>query len=304
MRLLSAEETAQALPWADLVETLRIMLDAQQQGRAVAPLRQQMALPNQGALLTMPAADETLAIVKVVSVHPRNPELGLPRVQGEVAVMRATDGTWLLILDGQVVTARRTAALSVLAAQALAQPSAKRGPLLVIGAGVQAEAHLFAFAATFEGMRIFVAGRTPERVQALVARAQAEGIDAQTVADLQAALPQCGMVITATSSSVPVLPDAVREDAFVAAIGAFTPTMAELPPTLVRRARIVVDTLEGAQHEAGDLIQAGVNWGLVEPLAEAQHRPPAGGVTVFKSVGCALWDLAAAHVALRHVGMR
>ncbi|MCS7325404.1 MAG: delta(1)-pyrroline-2-carboxylate reductase family protein [Anaerolineae bacterium] len=299
MRCLSAEETATCLPWNALVDELHRVLQAMRDGRVVAPLRQQLELSRGGVLLTMPAADDDFAVVKLVTVHPHNETLGMPRVQGEVVVMRAESGERLMWLDGQVVTARRTAALSLLAAQALASPQAQRGPLLIVGAGTQAEAHLFAFADAYKDMHIFIFGRNLARAQALAARAAAQGIAAQAVDDLQAVLPECGMVITATNSTSPVLPDAVREDAFIAAIGAFTPSMAELPPSLVRRARLVVDTLDGARHEAGDLIQAEVDWTRVEALAAAVLEPPRSGVTVFKSVGCALWDLAAARAALR-----
>jgi ornithine cyclodeaminase/alanine dehydrogenase-like protein (mu-crystallin family) len=95
-----------------------------------------------------------------------------------------------------------------------------------------------------------------------------------------------------------VLPENVADGTLIAAIGAYTPAMAELPAGLVRRARLYVDTLEGARAEAGDLLQAQVDWATVTPLeAIAEQTRPTGGVIVFKSVGHALWDLAAARAA-------
>jgi ornithine cyclodeaminase len=123
-------------------------------------------------------------------------------------------------------------------------------------------------------------------------------------------LPICGMVVTTTTSTTPVITDRVRNRAFIAAVGAYRPTMAELPPELVRRSRVFVDTLEGARHEAGDLIQADIDWSnvasledVVLPLSPEDARPRRGTApTIFKSVGHALWDLAAARLAARHSG--
>jgi ornithine cyclodeaminase len=109
------------------------------------------------------------------------------------------------------------------------------------------------------------------------------------------------LIVTATTSGVPVFADNVRSDAFVAAVGAFQPDRAELPSDLVRRARLYVDTCEGAAAEAGDLILAGVDWAAVTPLAmvlAGERAPRPGAPIVFKSVGHALFDLAAAVVAV------
>jgi ornithine cyclodeaminase len=94
------------------------------------------------------------------------------------------------------------------------------------------------------------------------------------------------------------LPDTVQQNAFIAAVGAFKSSMAEVPPGLARAARVVVDTLEGAQAEAGDLIQAGIDWTAARAIEDVLGDPrPARGPVLFKSVGHALWDLAAARLA-------
>ncbi|HEY0069437.1 MAG TPA: delta(1)-pyrroline-2-carboxylate reductase family protein, partial [Chloroflexia bacterium] len=125
------------------------------------------------------------------------------------------------------------------------------------------------------------------------------GLDARAVSDPGEVLARLGLIVTATTSTRPVLPSDVPDSAFIAAVGAYTPSMAELPPGLVHRSRLFVDTLEGAQAEAGDLIQAGVDWSQVTPLDQAldMERPESGPI-VFKSVGHALWDLAAARLAV------
>ena len=113
------------------------------------------------------------------------------------------------------------------------------------------------------------------------------------------------MVLTATTSATSVLPDFVGQNAFIAAVGAFKSSMAEVPPGLVRAARVIVDSLEGAQAEAGDLIQASIDWSAACALEDVLGEPrPARGPILFKSVGHALWDLAAARVAKARLNSR
>jgi ornithine cyclodeaminase len=254
----------------------------------------------------MPATDGDIAITKLVTVHRHNAALGLPSIQGEVAVMDARTGKRLMLLDGKAVTARRTAALSLLAAQTLASDDAKHGPLLIIGAGAQSKAHLEAFAAGFPAMDVFIASRTFDAAHTLAQIGPALGVNAQAIGNVGDVLPVCGLIVTATTSATPVLPDRVRDGAFVAAVGAYQASMAELLPELVRRSRVFVDTLEGARHEAGDLIQASVDWASVTALEDfvadgvgARRAAPLKPV-IFKSVGHALWDLAAARLAVRN----
>ena len=110
---------------------------------------------------------------------------------------------------------------------------------------------------------------------------------------------QAGLIVTATTSSEAVLADNVRDEAFVAAVGSFTPQAAELPASLVERASLFVDDLAAAKVEAGDYLRAGVDWGRVTPLEDVLDSvvPRPAGPIVFKSVGHALFDLAAARQA-------
>jgi ornithine cyclodeaminase len=296
MKVLTAQQTAALLPYSALAEALRAMLADKQAGRATAPPRLPVPLAGGGILLLMPAADDELAITKLVTVHPQNAAQGLPSVQAEVLVFEARTGRRLLWLDGATVTARRTAALSLLAARLLAPNPT--GPLLIVGAGVQARAHLDAFMQGLGVREVFIASRSPVPAADLATYARAAGVVAAVVPQPEEILSQVPLIVTATSSAAPVLPPGVRADAFVAAIGAYQPDRAELPPALVHRARLFVDTLEGAQAEAGDLLLAGVDWRDVTALEVALTRPPpATGPVVFKSVGHALWDLAAARLA-------
>ena len=300
MRVLSADETGARLPYVDLAESIRKVALERASGALETPARTSLSLPEGGVLLVMPAADKELAITKLVTVHPHNPARDLPTIQGEVVVIEATTGRRLGILDGGALTARRTAALSLLAARELA--AHPDGELLIVGAGTQGRAHLEAFREGLGTSRVFVTSRTAERAASLGKRAEELGVESRVVEDPKEALDEVSLVVTATTSREPVLPEEVPEDVFVAAVGSFEPEAAELPAGLISRSAVVVDTPEGAREEAGDLIQAeragAFEWDSATPLEDAlraSERP--GGTVVFKSVGHALWDLAAARTA-------
>jgi ornithine cyclodeaminase len=154
-----------------------------------------------------------------------------------------------------------------------------------------------------------LASRTPASAHLLAGHAQALGLKARVVDDADAALADCPLVVTCTPAQQVVLRAVPRGDAFIAAVGAFTPRMVELGPELcrhlARQGRIVVDTPE-AVHEAGDLIQAGLDVASFATLRDVVHGAaatgPADGPVLFKSCGWAGWDLAAARCALQAVG--
>ncbi|HZY20148.1 MAG TPA: delta(1)-pyrroline-2-carboxylate reductase family protein [Ramlibacter sp.] len=265
------------------------------------PQRLVQALPGGGTLFVMPALDGRVAITKLITYTPANAGTGRPAIQGDVVVFDVGTGERLLVLDGPTVTARRTAAVSLLAAQRLAP--CPGGPLLIVGAGTQGRAHLEAFAAGLPLREVRVASRSRASAQALVDLALSLGLRASVVDDPAAALADCPLVVTCTPASGVVLDGAPRHDAFVAAVGAFTPRMVELSPRLCRHVAahggIVVDTPD-ARHEAGDLLQAGLEVGAFPSLADVVlgRAAPAGGPVLFKSCGWAGWDLAAARCAL------
>ncbi|PZA08842.1 MULTISPECIES: delta(1)-pyrroline-2-carboxylate reductase family protein [unclassified Meiothermus] len=296
MRVFTASETTQLLPYLPLARAIEAVLGDQRAGLVQAPGRLVMPLAGGGTLLLMPATDSQVTVTKLVTVHPGQ----TPSVRAEVWVIRTPSGERVALLEGSVVTARRTAAVSLLAAHKLAPNP--RGPLLIVGAGVQARSHLEAFHQGLGVNEVYVYSRTPERSRALAEYAQSLGITARTIENPLGVVEQVSLIVTATTSPTPVLPDEVQEEAFVAAVGAYRPDMAELPASLVRRARLFVDTLEGARSEAGDLIQAGIDWSQVRSLSDVlEEAPPSAGPVVFKSVGHALWDLAACRLALEQL---
>jgi ornithine cyclodeaminase len=294
MRTLDAAETAAALPYGELVEALLRMFERERRGEAHAAPRTSVPLAGGGVLLLMPAADTRFAALKTVTVHAGNAANGLPVVQGEVTLMDAATGTRLLSMDGNVLTARRTAALSLAGAARAGRNVGNR--MLLIGAGVQARAHAEAFAEVAGVRRLWVHARSPARAEQLALHMRTLGVDASAVADAAAVCEEADVIVATTNSPAPVVPARVRPNAMVIAVGANRADMAEVPPELVRRCAVFVDTLEGARTEAGDLIQADIVWSAVQAFATAVPAEKDGPVLI-KTVGHALWDLAAAQLA-------
>ncbi len=296
--LLDAFATAQALPYGLLAAAVQALL---QDPSVQVPPRIVQALAGGGSLFVMPALDDAVAITKLITYSPANAGSGRATLQGDVVVFDVATGERRLILDGPTVTARRTAAVSLLAAQRLA-PNAS-GPLLIVGAGVQGRAHLEAFAQGLAIREVRIASRGAAGAQALAAHARSLGLSASVVDDADAALADCPLVVTCTPANGVVLSRPPRDDAFIAAVGAFTPAMVELSPELclhvAAQGSIWLDAAD-AGHEAGDLLQAGLPAHLYATLGQLvnEHAFPMTGPVLFKSCGWAGWDLAAARTAL------
>ncbi|MEJ7929248.1 delta(1)-pyrroline-2-carboxylate reductase family protein [Ramlibacter sp. AN1015] len=298
--LLDAVATARLLPTPALVEHLRAVL---RDASVEVPPRLVQALHGGGSLFVMPALDRHIAITKLITFTPANAGSARPAIQGDVVVFDVATGERRLVLDGPTVTARRTAAVSLLAAQALAP--APDGPLLIVGAGAQGFAHLEAFAAGLPLRAVRIVSRSAASAEALAAHARAMGLDASVLAQADAALAECPLVVTCTPAREVVLRQRPREDAFMAAVGAFTPRMVELAPELCRHCAdtggIWLDAAD-ARHEAGDLLQAGLDLAALPTLADLVRGTAAAragsGPVLFKSCGWAGWDLAAARTAL------
>ena len=295
-RLLDAA-TAQVLPAVGLAAEIGALLG---DPSVQVPERLVQPLPGGGSLFVMPALDGRIAITKLITFTPANAGSDRPTIQGDVVVFDAATGERVLVLDGPTVTAQRTAAVSLLAAQRLAP--CPDGPVLIVGAGVQGRAHLEAFVAGLGVREVHVASRTATSAQVLVDHARGLGLRAQVAGDADAMLAHCPLVVTCTPASQVVLQGRVRDDAFVAAVGAFTPRMVELAPALCRdvaaRGSIVLDTPD-ARHEAGDLLQAGLDVDAMPRLRDVVTGGMRGRSRVlFKSCGWAGWDLAAARCAL------
>ena len=295
MRLLDAAATAAALPFGRLVPALR---DAFAAGADV-PDRHHHALPGGATLLLMPAWQADWLGVKVVTVHPGNAARGLPAVHSTYLLSEAATGRPVLLLDGNTLTARRTAAASALAASFLARPDA--GRLLLVGAGRVASLMPAAHRTVRRVREVRVWNPTAARADALVAALRRDGFDAGRTGDLQAAAAWADIISCATLSTAPLIEgDWLRPGTHLDLVGAFTPAMREADEAAMRRARVFVDT-PAALHEAGELAALGEAdvCGTLQTLCRGGPGRLGDEVTAFKSVGTALEDLAAAMLAVQ-----
>jgi ornithine cyclodeaminase/alanine dehydrogenase-like protein (mu-crystallin family) len=302
--VISAEQVRTALPWHTAVEALRSGFAA---GSTVTvPQRHHHGMgdgDDAPTLLLMPAWSASYAGVKIVAVFPTNRGTDIPTINGNYLLMDGATGVPLAVIDGGELTARRTAAASVLAATMLARPHSSQ--LLVVGAGRLAGNLARAYAACFPLDGVAVWNHRRDGAEQLVADLMADGIPAFVATDLRAAVESADIVTAATLSSDPVVHGAwLRPGTHLDLVGGFTPTMRETDDDAVRLAEVYVDTMEGAVAEAGDIVQpvrSGV-LGLDDIRGDlfalcAASAPPARGddaVTLFKSVGHALEDLVAA----------
>ncbi|RTZ39978.1 delta(1)-pyrroline-2-carboxylate reductase family protein [Candidimonas sp. SYP-B2681] len=296
----NAQETAELLPFAELVTALANACTQYANGDICAPERQVVPFPLGGVMLSMPATADDIGIHKLVNVVPSNRALNLPTIHGVVSAYDSRTGRALFILDGPTVTARRTAAVSMLGLNVFLPSTPRR--IALIGTGTQSVGHIEALAALYPGLRVTVTGTSLEKAQAFVKTQQCLPLQLEATAippdDVDA-------IITLTTSASPVYNKPANAGILVIGVGAFKPELAEIGPITLGGSRIYVDDPAGARHEAGDLIQANVDWSMVQALSSAlaegvnRDRP-----IVFKTVGCAAWDLAAARCALHMASMR
>ncbi|MCC2962678.1 delta(1)-pyrroline-2-carboxylate reductase family protein [Massilia sp. IC2-278] len=293
------EQTAAVLDFAALVDAIATAAGELEAGAIRSPERLVVPLGAGAVMLSMPAAAPDIAIHKLVNVHPRNPGIGLPAIHGAVTVCDTATGQVRCVLDGPEVTGRRTAAVSMLAIRRLL-PHAPRHVLLV-GTGVQARYHAQALQALHPQAQVWVRARTQDAAMRFCDAHRALHSRMQPLA---ADPPAMDVVITLTTSLEPVYDETPRPGCLVIGVGAFRPEMAELGATTLHGSDLYADDPPGARHEAGDLLRAGVDWSRVRSLGDSL-RTPADPVrpAVFKSVGTAAWDLAAARVALRCAGL-
>lgn len=293
----SPDETALRLPWAGLVDAIAQAVRDLDAGTVEAPVRQMVPFPDGGTMISMPCTAADLGVHKLVNVVASNSGRGLPVINGVVAVYDGATGCPLMLLDGPTVTARRTAAVSMLGLRLLCP----QGPshAVIMGTGTQAGSHAEALHALYPGLRIDVIGRTPARAEAFVRDRADIGADLHAVAAVD---PAADVIITTTTSASPVYDEAPLPGRLIIGVGAYRPDLAEIGPRTLAGSHLYTDEPAGAQHEAGDYIQAGVDWAAVRGLAAMLDGNLPEGAAVFKSVGCAAWDLAAARCAVAQGG--
>ena len=311
MKILDEAAVRAALPWGELVEALRATFAA----GCEQPLRtaHSVGVPGEPdiSLLMMPAwqVGERIA-VKMVCIVPGNSARGLPAVAATVVVFDGTTGAVQAVAEGGELTARRTAATSALAADYLARKGAET--LLIVGAGRIAENLIPAHCTVRPYKRVLIWARKPDQAADLAARSTDCAAEVAAAPSLGAAVAEADVISCATLAIDPLVPGAsLKPGVHLDLVGGYRTDMREADDEAVRRARggIIVDTYDGALSEAGDLTQpleSGViaRRDIVGDLAElcrgeAPARKDDAQITLFKSVGAAIEDYAAAAMAAK-----
>ena len=308
--LLSEQDVRIVLSMRDLIDAMEIALARFSSGDVAQPLRTVIEVGLQRAFVgVMPAfiPDPAALGTKVVSVFGSNTAVGLPTHLATILLLDPMTGELLSIMDGRFITEARTAAVSAVSAKHLARSDASK--LAIIGSGVQARSHLDAIALVRDLAEVRVWSRS-ESNRTAFAREMRSRVNAPiTVAGaVEEALDGADLIVLATSSHEPVVRSAwIADGAHVCAVGACRPDQREMDTELVRRSRVFVDSRAGALAEAGDIVipmKAGAlsETHLAGELGEMltgkiSGRTSPADVTVFKSLGMAVEDVAAAHLA-------
>jgi ornithine cyclodeaminase/alanine dehydrogenase-like protein (mu-crystallin family) len=310
--VLGHREVLAALPAEACAQAMTNVLTEHARGGTYMPLRSVMIAPGAAGFLGLmpawrgPQPDHSAVFaLKAVTVIPGNPARGLDAHQGVVTLFDGETGVPIAILDASAITAVRTAAVTAVATGLLAREDART--LAILGAGTQARAHLRALGGGFERVRVYAP--TAAHAQALVEQGagRAPVSIAETAED---AVREADVVVTATSAREPVLRHAwLKPGAHVNAVGASTPQAREIDTATVAASALFCDSRESLGHEAGEFALA-VSEGLItgidhvrgelgEVLAGlAPGRRDDGELTLFRSLGLAVEDLAAAELAV------
>jgi len=257
--------------------------------RSILPVTQ-----HHGFLGIMPAVYDDIMGAKLVTLFPDNGNVGLPTHQGIIVLMRATTGEPLAVLDGRLITEMRTAAVTAAATKLLADPNAR--VLAILGSGVQARAHWKALRLVRDFREVRIWSRNPANAQSLAAEIGGTATSAED------AVRGADVVVTVANVSEPILFGRwLKPRALVNAVGAVGATKRELDDVAMQGV-VVVDSREAAMVESGDVLLSGatIYAELGEILAGIKPKP-AAAVTVFKSLGLAVEDLAAARLVIDSV---
>lgn len=313
MLVLNRSQVRELVPMPDAIALMKTAFAELSAGRTVSPLRTVISMHDrEGDTLFMPAfvpAMDALGL-KTVSVFRRNPERGLPVIHAIVGLVDPETGQPLAIMDGTYLTALRTGAVSGAAADLLARPESR--VLTAIGAGAQGVMQIAAVCAIRPIERVIavdVNEAALARLRETLERDWPEiATRLETTTD-SAAVGEADVICTATTSNTPVFRDEdVRPGTHISAVGAYTPQMQELPAETVARATVIVDAVDAALAEAGDLIiplsegrvtrdHFARELGMVAS-GDAPGRMSAEEVTLFKSVGNAVQDVVVAKRAV------
>ena len=310
--IISQREVRELLPMSECIEAVREALAALARGEGIQPLRPVMWMPERvGALGMMPGYLGTTNTVgiKTVTVFPGNSGTEFDSHQGTVMLFDGENGRLKAVIDATEITAIRTAAASAVATDLLARPDAS--VVAILGSGVQAGSHTEAMANVRSVRELRVWSRNPENATRLVDSRASAGVSMSVAPTVAQAVAGADIVCTTTASPDPVLPGALLEPGMhVNAVGSSVPFARELDGEAVARSRLFVDRRESTINEAGDYLMAKEEGKVDETdivaeigellIGASQGRRSAGEITLFKSLGLAVEDIAAGDVVYRN----
>jgi thiomorpholine-carboxylate dehydrogenase len=289
VRYLGEDDVRRLLRWDELIPAMEAALAAFSRGRVIQPVRNILTIEEgKRYVAAMPAVTEEAMGAKLVSFYPGNAGSGVATHHAVIMLMRTDTGEPIAAMDGRLITEMRTAAVSAAATKHLAAPDAR--VLALLGSGVQAGAHLEALSQVRRFTQVRVWSRTPEHARRF---ADAHGA---TAMDAEAAVRGADVVVTATAALTPILKGAwLKPGAHVNAVGAPRPTWRELDDEVMANT-LIVDSREAVLKESGDVILSKA--AIFAEIGEifAGMKPAPTGTTVFKSVGIAAEDIAAARL--------
>lgn len=305
--IITSAQVRELLPMDECIDAMESALKALRAGEAVNPLRTWLPLPeNDGSLIVMPSYVPGAMGVKMLSLMPHNHGTAYDSHMGAVMLFEAEHGRPLALMEAGAITAIRTAAVSGAAARALANPDA--GDLAILGSGVQARSHLQAMSVVRNIRRARVWSRTAQHAAAFVEHVAANYLfPIEAVSSIEAAVSGADIICTATGAREPILHgDWVSPGAHLNVVGASSPTTRECDTSLMERARLFVDRRESVLAESGDFLipkseGAIDDYHIQGELGEVllnivPGRGTADEITLFKSLGLAIEDLAAAQL--------
>lgn len=307
----SGDDARGILTMEKCIEAMATAFRALSTGQASMPLRTglEMVADNATALF-MPVYLPGIGKVgvKTVTMARNNPAKGLPLIHAMMMIFDSGTGVPLAVLDGEVITAMRTGAVSGLATSLLARKDARTAA--IIGTGTQGETQLEAICSVRDIQKAYVFDIQVARADAFAAKMTKKLHIEVVAAGSAATLLNADVICTATSSNKPVFEDVyIKNGAHINGVGSYKPDMAEIPPETIARAKVVVDQIEGCLAEAGDLIQP-IQQGIITKnhihgelgelvTGKISARETDDEITVFKSVGLAVQDLITAHLVLK-----
>jgi len=292
--LLSEAEIKELLSMPDLIAAMEGALVAFSSGQVKQPVRTIFDVGTHGGFFgLMPSYVSTPSALgaKLVTVYHSNLERGLPSHLGIIVLLDPETGALMSVLDGRYITEARTAAVSAVSVKKLARPDSR--VLAILGSGVQAHSHVEAFAHVQKFDEIRAWSPTRSNLTMFAASTGASPMDSA-----EAAVRGADVIVLVTASTDPVIDNAwVKDGAHVISVGACRPAQREMDPALVLRSRLFVDSRVAAVKESGDVIGAGEGHIVAELGEAAATRTSAEEVTIFKSLGLAVEDVIAAHLA-------